>query len=95
MQSHEDRVNEAIMIMKTNSEVLASLRTFYLELVKELSLQWVVECREAISEFASHLNEMIYDLNMHIARGNFLVKISEDRRGLMRNLPLRPFRQLG
>lgn len=84
MQSHEDRVNEAVMIMDTNSNVIAQIRAFYLGLVEQVGLPWVSECQDAISQFASQLDEMIYDLNMHISRAQVLVKISQDRKQLVR-----------
>jgi hypothetical protein len=83
LQSYEDRVDEAIMILQTNSEVIASIRTFYDDSMAQLSLPWISDCREAIAQFSSQINEMLYDLKMHISRGAVLIKICDNRKQLV------------
>lgn len=83
LQSYEDRVNEAIMILQTNSEVLASIGSFYQDLMGKLSLPWMSGCQDAIFQFTSQIKEMMCDLKMHVYRGEVLIKISDDRKKLL------------
>lgn len=94
LQTFEDRVNEAIMILETNSDAMVSLRSFYEELPPQVSLPWIDGCKQAINQFSAQINEMINDIRMHVSHGKVLIKISGDRKHLVRIRALFRSRQL-
>lgn len=82
-QVYEDKINEAIMMLQTNTDVLTSLRKFYEGLVKSKDFPLGRSCCEDVSAFSTQVNEMIYDSRMHIVRAKLLVRIIADRKTIV------------
>lgn len=83
VQQYEEKTNEAIMILEANVEVITSLRNFYERLVKNRVFPLKDDCMEDVLAFTIQLDEMIYDLKMHIRRANLLTRITADRKTLV------------
>jgi hypothetical protein len=86
VQGYEDQVNEVIMILEANNDIMKSLSEFYDNLLKNDAFDAVlkVQCREDVREFVAQIGDMIYDANMQIRRAKLLVKITADRKALVR-----------
>ena len=87
MQRREDKINEAIMVLEANTDVVTSLRDFYKRLVENKDFDLKAKCEEDIIAFAAQVDDMIYDSKMQIARAKVLVKITADRKSLVRSEP--------
>lgn len=72
------------MVLEANTDVLASLRDFYKQLSENKQFDLRASCESHLLEFVSEINDMIYDSKMQIARGKVLVKITADRKSLVR-----------
>ena len=83
VQSYEDKTNEVIMILEANVDVLTSLRKFYEHLMENKEFSLRKECSEDMLTFATQVNDMIHDLNMHKSRAKLLVRITADRKSLV------------
>ncbi|OHE90944.1 hypothetical protein CORC01_13753 [Colletotrichum orchidophilum] len=85
VQEWEDKTNETIMVMESNADILTMLRKFYMELVKDQNFpsSELQAGTQAVNDFASQLNEMIYDTQMQISRAQVLVKIVADRKAIL------------
>ena len=79
------------MILEANAHILASLRKFYERLLDNADFPLKSTCRKDVLTFAIRIEDMIYDLNMQIARAKLLVQITSDRRNLVSRVPLLPF----
>lgn len=86
VQGYEDQVNEVIMILEANNDIMKSLSEFYDTLLKNDAFDAVlkVQCREDVREFVAQIGDMMYDANMQIRRAKLLVKITADRKALVR-----------
>jgi len=86
IQGYEDQVSEVIMILEANNDVMKSLGSFYDALLKNDAFDAVlkVQCREDVREFVAQIGDMMYDANMQIRRAKLLVKITADRKALVR-----------
>lgn len=76
-------MNEAIMVLEANANVLTSLRKFYEGLVKTNDFPLKQTCLDDVVDFASQVNDMIYDANMQILRTKLLLRITTDRKSLV------------
>lgn len=83
VQDLADRTNEAIMILEANTHILTSLQKFYEQLLDNADFPLKVTCREDVLTFATRIKDMIYDLNLQIARAKLLIQITNDRRNLV------------
>ncbi len=72
------------MVLEANTDVLTSLRDFYKRLMDNDQFDLRVVCKEDFLNFVSQIEDMIYDSRMQIARAKVLVKITADRKGLVR-----------
>ena len=84
VQHREDKINEAIMILQANNDVIISLRNFYNRLIELDDFELRLSCKRNIMEFAGQLDDMVYDSKMQIARASVLVKITAERKNLVR-----------
>ena len=80
VQNYEDKTNEAVMVLEANMDVLIPLRKFYENLLKNKIFDLKEACEEDIMQFATQVNNMIYDSRMQIARAKLLVQIINDRK---------------
>ncbi|KAH8796953.1 hypothetical protein F5882DRAFT_22088 [Hyaloscypha sp. PMI_1271] len=83
VQSHEEKINVAIMILEANVNVLKSLKEFYKNLLNDKSFPWRDTCKDDIMAFSEQVKVMAYDLEMQISRAKLLVKIIGDRKALV------------
>jgi len=86
VQDYEDRTNEAIMILEANADVLTALRKFYYESLmrhKDFPASLKTACEDDVLQFATQLDDMIYDAKMQISRAKLLVRIISDRKSLV------------
>jgi hypothetical protein len=83
VQDYEDKTNEAVMILEANANILTSLREYYERLVSNKDFTVGGTSSEDVVDFAIQLKDMVYDLNMQIARGKLLAKITADRKTLV------------
>ena len=93
VQHWEDKTHEAVMIFEANTDVLTSIRKFYERLVEHPEFPLTQAYIEHVKTFARQVDEMIYDSKMQIARAKVLVRITENRKTMVRTtsfpLPLR------
>lgn len=74
------------MVLEANTDVLTSLRDFYKRLSDNKLFDLKVPCELNLVDFVSQIDDMIYDSKMQIARAKVLVKITTDRKSLVRQL---------
>ena len=88
LQYWQDKVNEVVMVLEANSDVLDSLRSYYLGLreLKDFPQELKEGCDEDISAFASHVQDLLQNLKMEIARAKLLAGIISDRKGLVSSI---------
>ena len=72
------------MVLKGNSNVLLSLRTFYQHLRKNDLFPLKDTCGSDLSAFAEQVESFIYDSNMQIERGRLLADNIATRRTMVR-----------
>jgi hypothetical protein len=87
VQHWEDKTNEAVMILEANTDVLTSIRKFYERLIEHSEFPVTQAYSEHVRTFARQVDEMIYDSKMQIARAKVLVRITENRKTMVRTPP--------
>jgi hypothetical protein len=85
VQGLEDDVNTAIVVLESNAEIMTRLRNFYQALVEEAEFPSVERdaCRHYVRNFASQMDEIIYEHNMQISRGKAIAKLVADRKQIV------------
>ena len=83
LQRWADKANEVIMVLESNADVMASLRSYYQTLRKNQDFPLRAGCGDTIQAFAAQVDDMIYDFKMQISRARLLVKIVNDRKELV------------
>lgn len=73
------------MVLEANTEVMKSIRTFYVELVSKKDFPDTLKtaCEDHAEVFTSQLDEIINDFHMQTARAKLLVNIISDRKELV------------
>ncbi|KAL8946446.1 MAG: hypothetical protein Q9222_007161 [Ikaeria aurantiellina] len=84
VQSYQDKINEAIMILEANRSVLESLKNFYEALLQNDEFPLRIVCRQNILSFIKQMDEMIQDSKMQDSRASLLLRITSDRKDLVR-----------
>jgi len=85
IQADEERVNAALLVLRTNLETLGQLKHFYTSLDQfdgwphDLNEQ----CRGQIIHFASRVSNIEYDLRLQQARLETLIRLLADRKALL------------
>jgi hypothetical protein len=89
LQSWLDKANEAIMVLEANTEVVSSLQRYYRALAERRDFPQSLKdnCRDDITEFLAHLDEVVYDFKAHAARAKLLASSVRDRRELVGSIP--------
>jgi hypothetical protein len=73
------------MVLEANADVLKSLRDYYNKrLLDHKYFELKTTCHQDIEEFATQLDDMLYDSKMQVARAKVVVKITADRKNLVR-----------
>ena len=88
VQNCEGKTDEVVMVLEANTDVLISLRKFYENLLNNKSFDLKEACEEDIIQFATQVNNMIYDSRTQIARAKLLVQIIDDRKNLVSMQPV-------
>lgn len=85
VQEHEEKVNEAVMIMESNIKIMESLLSSYRELVEDpnFTSTEVVACWHNRGKFSTRMGEFIFDLKAQVERGRILSKIAGDRKHMI------------
>ena len=71
-QRLEEETTEAIMVLKGNSNVLASLRNFYQDLQQNDTFTLKDTCGQDLAVFTTQVGSFTQDSNMQIERGRLL-----------------------
>lgn len=74
------------MVLEANTDVIVSLRNFYKRLVETRDFDLKSSCEDDITTFAFQIDNLIYDSKMQIARAKDVVKMTSDRKSLVRSL---------
>lgn len=85
IQYRQDKTNEAVMMLESNTDILRSLRAFYMDLLvhKDFPEDLKSACNDEIANFSDQLDEMIDDFLMQTSRAKLLVKIISDGKELV------------
>ncbi|KAK7914324.1 hypothetical protein PG985_012027 [Apiospora marii] len=85
IQEQEDKVNEAVMAMRSNVKIMRSLQTFYQALVQEIDFpaSEQKECARAVARFRASLAEIVDSLDSQLDRAQVLAKIAADRKSIV------------
>lgn len=88
MQEYEDISNEAVMALESNAEIMTRLKAFYDRLVKDEDFpqRQTHACQKMVNRFSAELDELVYEVQMHIARGRVLAKVASDRKMIVSHL---------
>jgi hypothetical protein len=78
------------MVLEANIDVLEALRKYYQSLLSNKDFTMRRDCAAAVRTFASQINDAMYDLKMQNSRAKLLVRITSDRKSLVRLTPV-PF----
>jgi hypothetical protein len=81
-----DKVNEAKMIVESNSQVITSLRDYYKTLEESEDFPLRASCRGGIRAFIAKLDYKIVDFKMHAARADLLLRNSDDLKNIVSSL---------
>jgi hypothetical protein len=81
-----DKANEAKMVMEANSQVMTSLRDYYKDLAHSTDLALTIACKGEMTSFLTKLGHMIADFKMHTSRAELMIRITGDRKDLVRCL---------
>lgn len=84
VQDYEDKINECIMVTEANIDVLKAIIKFYESLPGRTDFPIGNSCRDDVIAFSGQANDMIYDLKMQVARARLLVRITADRKTMVR-----------
>ena len=82
VQRFRDKVNEVIMVVEANSDVMTSLRNFYIDLKKNPAFP-LKDTSPDIELFATQISSMIGDIKSQLARAKLLERITADRKELI------------
>jgi hypothetical protein len=85
LQDWQDRANEAVMVLEANTDVLKSIRRFYIDLISRKDFPHALKtaCEDHLSTFTSQLDEIINDFHMQTSRAKLLVNIVSNRKELV------------
>lgn len=83
IQGFQDKVNEVIMVVKANSDIMASIRSFYKDLKINAAFPLKDTCAANIKSFAAQVNSMIGDIKLQLNRAKLLEQITTDRKELI------------
>lgn len=85
IQEQEDKVNEAVMAMQSNSKIMRSMQTFYQGLVQESDFPQSEqkECARVVASFRARLVEIVDSLESQLERAQVLGKIAAVRKNIV------------
>jgi len=83
IQQQEEKIQKAVMLQESNTEVLESLKAFYGNVVENAGFPTKDENKEDLSQFKEQLQEMINDSKLQISRAKLLLQIASNRKSLV------------
>jgi hypothetical protein len=85
LQRWQDRANEAVMVLESNTDILKAIRKFYHGLFDRRDFPTMLQttCEDELGNFISQLDEIINDFHMQTSRAKLLVNIISDRKELV------------
>ena len=83
VQQQEEKIQKAVMLQESNTEVLESLKAFYSNVVENTGFPTKDENKDDISQFKEQLQEMINDSKLQISRAKLLLQIASNRKSLV------------
>ncbi|KAI0024211.1 hypothetical protein F4780DRAFT_726343 [Xylariomycetidae sp. FL0641] len=88
VQTFEDKIHEAIMVLESNVDTIASLLAFYREVVEDedFPMPERAGCQRSVRKFGSRANEVVCDLRMQIRRAKVLAKQITDKKAIFNQL---------
>ena len=78
------------MVLEANIDILTSLFEFYKRLLENKDFPLRNTCSGDVASFGTLLNDMINDARMQISRTRLLLRITADRKSLVRTLFILP-----
>lgn len=84
LQQWAEKVRDVINILKSNVDVMISLRRFYTDLKENEEFPIRKSCNDDINVFASQLGNLMDDFNLQIDRADALVRLTADRTELVK-----------
>ncbi|KAI0016332.1 hypothetical protein F4780DRAFT_759774 [Xylariomycetidae sp. FL0641] len=85
VQEYEDKVNEVLMVMESNINIMTKLRSSYKTLVEDPEFPAADRdaCQKAFKQFATRIDEFIFDLKTQTDRARLLAKFANDRKTIV------------
>jgi Mg2+ and Co2+ transporter CorA len=84
LQRWAEKVREVTSVLKSNVDVMTSLRRFYIDLRDTEEFPMGKSCGDDIAIFASQLGNLIDDFKLQIDRADALVRTTADRMELVK-----------
>ena len=85
IQYIQEKVNESLLLLKSNLQILTSLKQFYISLMKAEDLPEALRenCQEVLAVFDERVAMVERELSMHVARVETLLQMIEARKNLV------------
>lgn len=83
MQQLEELANHIIMILEANTEVMKSLKDYYVNLVTLEGFSEPDQCGTPAKYFENQLENIVKDCKLQITRARLLVKSTANRKALV------------
>lgn len=84
LQRWAEKVREVTSVLKSNLDVMTSLRRFYNDLRDNEEFPMKKSCADDISVFSSQLGNLVEDFKLQVDRADALVRIATDRTELVK-----------
>ena len=85
VQQYEQKANDAVIVLESNTDILNSLLDFYGQLVddEDFPMASRASCRKAVEKFILQIREIIFDTRMQSARAKVLVSVVAQRKEIV------------
>ncbi|CAJ2504351.1 Uu.00g117450.m01.CDS01 [Anthostomella pinea] len=85
IQKRDEKLRETITALEANAEIMDRLKVFYVNLVSDQDFPTQVRscATHSVNEFASQMDEYIYDTRMQIKRAKVLSTLVSDRKQIL------------
>lgn len=88
IQVIEEQANEALLVLRTNSNVLTEMRGYYGSFMhsNDCPLDIQQHCQDGYARFESRIASILHDLQMQQSRVESLLRLLADRKSLVREI---------
>jgi hypothetical protein len=86
IQHIEEKANAALLVLKLNAKVLATLSKTYESILQLEDCPDVLQeksCRREVSQFSAHISNLVNDLQIQQSRVETLIRLLSDRKALV------------